>query len=249
MRRFYFACVFASLGLLAFLQASPVPPVKVLKITERNAKLLNHIGDYPDLEVLSIQCLEELKVLPETIGSLSKLRELTMNNGNGCEMNPVLPPNIGNLQSLKKLDLYGAQSPGVNKRDHQPKEQHKFPESMSQLKNLEYLDLGGNGLVEIPSFVQDLSNLKEFHFQWNQLRTIPPFVTNLSNVTTLRLEGNDLSDLPDSLHALPKLAGVTLGNNCKITQSKAKMDGLKRRFPKITFDFEDEYDCPESQAK
>jgi hypothetical protein len=46
------------------------------------------------------------------------------------------------------------------------------------------------------------------------------------------------------LNTLPRLTRITLGNNCEITQSVAKMNALRRRFPKITFDFDDEYDCP-----
>jgi hypothetical protein len=53
-----------------------------------------------------------------------------------------------------------------------------------------------------------------------------------------------LNDLPDFLNRLPKLSRITLGDNCKITQNRARMRDLKRRFPKVTFDFDDEYDCP-----
>jgi Leucine-rich repeat (LRR) protein len=92
---------------------------------------------------------------------------------------------------------------------------------MSQLKNLTYLDLGGNGINEIPSFVK-----------------------NLPNLTGLRLAFNDLADLPSFLGALPKLNSIDLANNCKITMSKPKMRELRQRFPKVAFVFEDEYDCP-----
>jgi Leucine-rich repeat (LRR) protein len=91
---------------------------------------------------------------------------------------------------------------------------------MSRLKNLTYLDLGRNGYMQVPSFVKDLPNLKE-----------------------LRLEFNDLEDLPDFLNTLPKLTRITLGNNCKITANDAKMHDLMRRFPRVTFGFEGEYDC------
>jgi len=82
-------------------------------------------------------------------------------------------------------------------------------------------------------------------FQWNlNLKTIPPFIVNLRELRTLKLDGNDLSDLPSFLSALPKLTRVTLGNNCSITQSATKMGELQKRFPRIAFDFTDEYDCP-----
>src|SRR6266480_3261411 len=82
------------------------PSVKVLEISEQNEKLLQQIGSYSDLEVLSIGCLENLRFLPDSIGNLTKLKELKIDNGNGCSMNPVLPESIGNLRSLEKLVLY-----------------------------------------------------------------------------------------------------------------------------------------------
>jgi Leucine-rich repeat (LRR) protein len=118
--------------------------VKSLQISRQNAAVLDQIGGYTDLEVLSIVCVESLQSLPDSIGQLTKLRELNVDNGNGCSMNPVLPESIGNLRSLEKLVLYGAQDPRLP--HHQLAERHPFPRSMSQLKNLQYLDLGRNGL-------------------------------------------------------------------------------------------------------
>jgi internalin A len=115
---------------------------------------------------------------------------------------------------------------------------------MSQLKNVTYLDLGGNRLKEIPQFVKDLPKLTEIGFEYNGLEEVPTFLSNLPALTTLQLAGNNLNDLPDSLRALPMLTSISLGNSCRITQNTAKMKDLQRRFPKVKFDFDDEYDCP-----
>jgi Leucine-rich repeat (LRR) protein len=104
--------------------------------------------------------------------------------------------------------------------------------------------LGRNGFEEIPPFVKDLPKLKELGFEFNELKQIPPFLSSLRELTTLRLNGNDLRDLPGFLNESPKLTRITLGYNCKITQSAEKMKVLKNRFPKVVFDFEDDYDCP-----
>jgi len=216
---------------------------KTLEISEQNAALLKNIGSYSDLEVLSISCVEGLQSLPDSIGKLTKLKQLRIDNGNGCSMNPVLPEAIGNLRSLETLVLYGAQDP--RHAGPQPAERHQFPRGMSQLKNLTYLDLGRNGMEEIPQFVEDLPRLGELRFQWNmKFNKVPAFISNLRELTTLKLDGNDLDDLPDFLNGLPRLTRISLGNNCKITQNDAKMRDLKGRFPKIKFDFTDEYDCP-----
>jgi Leucine-rich repeat (LRR) protein len=215
---------------------------KELKISAKNIQVLKHIADYPDLEVLSISCVEGLQAIPDTIGTLTKLKELTIgdDHGNGCSMNPLLPESLGNLRSLEKLVLWGAQD--ARGPHHRIGERHGFPRSMSQLKSVTYLELGGNGLGEIPEFVKDLPKLQEFGVEFNGLKELPAFLSTLRALATLRLEGNDLSDLPDSLSSLPKLAHITLGSNCKITQNDAKIKNLKGRFPRVTFVFEGEYD-------
>ena len=60
-----------------------------------NEELINELGNYPNLEVLKIHCLEDLQVLPDAIGTLSKLKELNMDEGNGCAMNPSFPKPLG----------------------------------------------------------------------------------------------------------------------------------------------------------
>jgi hypothetical protein len=93
--------VFMGLALSCFLFAvqTAIPQsVRVLEISRQNASFLKQIGNYPDLEVLSISCLESLQALPDSVGKLAKLRELRIDNGNGGAMNPVLPESIGNLR-------------------------------------------------------------------------------------------------------------------------------------------------------
>jgi len=246
---FVFAVYCAQCSIL-IAQTTPDPSqITRLKISGENAILLEKLKEYPNVEVLSISCVEALRALPEDIGELRKLRELDMNNGNGCSMNPKLPESLGNLEALEKLDLYGAQDPRpTGKRfGPQPIQRHMFPKSMSQLKGLAYLDLGRNGLEEIPDFVKELRHLKEFGFAWNMnVRALPPFLATLPELQTLRLDSDGLTDIPAFLRG-PRLSLITLGNNCTITTNAAKKRALEQRFPGVTLDFEDEYECPDKK--
>jgi Leucine-rich repeat (LRR) protein len=236
------------LGFLVACAHGPKPePVKSLEISQKNAALLNSLASYPDLETLTISCLEDLRALPDSLGKLAKLKALVIDNGNGCVMNPVLPESIGGLQQLEKLVLYGAQDPRAD-GDHppQPTDRHPFPAGMAQLKNLRYLDLGRNGIDEVPAFVTQLPQLTELRLQANvTLKALPASIAGLHELTTLKLDGNAFTDLPDFLNTLPKLTSISLGDNCSITQSGKKKSALKTRFPRVQFDFTDEFDCPE----
>ena len=190
---------------------------KILHITIENADLLDKLTMFPNLEELKISCLEDLKILPKTIGDLKNLKYLNIDNGNGCVMNVSLPENIINLKKLQKLKLYGA----VDNRDFNNVKVPRavFPKTMFKMTWIKSLDLGRNGFDKIPGFVFSLSSLEELYFDFNDLKT-----------------------LPDSISQLKKLKKITLGDNYKITLCKKEKERLKRRFPKIIFDFENEYD-------
>ncbi len=129
-----------------------------------------------------------------------------------------------------KLILFGAQDP--RNPDLQPAERHKFPSAVSQLKNLMYLDLGRNGLEEIPSFVKDLRRIRELRFQWNmKLKEVPAFISNLRELTTLKLDADGLDDLPDFLNALPALARIASGTTAKRCQNER----FEKKIPKSRF--------------
>jgi Leucine-rich repeat (LRR) protein len=214
--------------------ARAAPRPTVLTISQANASQLAQLQDYPDLTELSISCLDKREPLPETIGALAKLKVLKVDNGNGCRMSASLPESIGQLEALETLIWHGAQNL-----------QRAFPRSLSRLTALRVLDLGGNRLTALPGFVAELHHLQELRLDFNRLTSLPDFLGELRELRVLALGGNDLDDLPDSFSKLPAGVAIALGNNCKITRSKSKPAELRRRFPKIHFDFADEFDCPE----
>lgn len=202
--------------------------------------LPGRLGTLVNLEALEIACLENLEDLPEEIGSLRKLEELVIDNGNGCSMNVSLPRSIGRLENLRVLRLYGAldgrevdAEEGANANASKP-----LPETLANLSRLEELDLGRNGLTAVPAQVGSLRGLKKLGLDYNEVGVLPSFVGNLTNLLELSLNSNGGVKLPDSLAGLKGLR-IFMGNN-KLTLAAQR--SLRRRFPSAVFNFENEYD-------
>jgi Leucine-rich repeat (LRR) protein len=187
---------------------------------------LSTIDYYPNLEELTINCVNEVThsevevtYLPESLGNLTKLKMLKLDNGNGCSMTVVLPNSIANLQKLEILDLSGATHNPNNMKSYEP-----FPESIKQLKSLKSLSLTNMG-------------------------TVPDFIRNLKNLENLSIRYSDLKDLPEWLNEMPKLKNIALGDNCYISNtgfgSEERKNKLQKRFPNIKLALDNEYDCPQ----
>lgn len=198
------------------------------------------LGKLFNLEALELACLEKLEDLPEEIGQLQKLRELVIDNGNGCSMNVALPDSVGRLSGLRVLRLYGA----LDGRDAGPEESggnapsKLLPDGLAKLSNLEELDLGRNGLRSLPPQVASLRGLKKLSLDYNDMRELPSFVGDLTNLRELSVNANGGVKLPQSLAKIKGLK-VFMGNNrLKLRDQSA----LRARFPNAVFSFENEYD-------
>ncbi|HVF45841.1 MAG TPA: hypothetical protein VM936_22625 [Pyrinomonadaceae bacterium] len=213
----------------------------VLQSEDQESKHLpGRLGELVNLEVLEIACLERLEDLPEEIGELRKLRELVIDNGNGCSMNVRLPSSVGRLESLRILRLYGA----LDGRDLDAEggaatpASKPLPETLGNLARLEELDLGRNGLTAVPPQVASLRGLKKLGLDYNDIRVLPSFVGNLTGLRELSLNSNGGVRLPGSLANLKGLR-IFMGNN-KLTLREQR--SLRTRFPSAVFNFENEFD-------
>jgi Leucine-rich repeat (LRR) protein len=198
------------------------------------------LGTLVNLETLEMACLENLEDLPEEIGRLRRLRELVIDNGNGCSMNVSLPRSIGRLENLRVLRLYGAlDGREVGAADSaRTVRSRPLPDTLANLRNLEELDLGRNGIRSVPPQVASLRGLKKLSLDYNEIREVPSFVGGLKNLEELSLNANGGARLPQSLAGLKGLK-VFMGNN-RLTLAEQK--SLRARFPHATFNFENEYD-------
>lgn len=217
-------------------------PQKVTALTlNEYDRALKHLppalGSMINLQELNIACLEELEDLPEEIGNLRKLEKLIIGNGNGCSMNVSIPESIGNLKDLRVLRLHGA----LDGRGLGITPQIKpLPKSISNLKNLEELDLGRNGLAAFPSEVSlsSLSKLRRLNLSFNEIHELPDSTGTLQELVELDIHGNGGVELPKSLAALDYVK-ILMGDNSLKPPEQAR---LRAMFPRVTFDFENEFD-------
>ncbi len=210
---------------------------------DNRRRLSPKLGRLTRLKELYLSCFEYLESLPTEIGNLQELEKLIIDNGNGCQMNITLPPSIGQLQKLRVLTLHGALSdtqPNPGSPGH-PTRRKSLPQTLANLRNLEELDLSGNGsaIRVIPPQIASLHKLRSLQLDFNDIRVVPSFISKLTNLKELSLNAEHHGlNLPDSLAALEGLK-VSLGNNYLTLKDQ---DNLRKRFPRLVFSFENEYD-------
>lgn len=222
----------------AFLNPENVTILTVQKNDPEIKNLSPKIGKLKNLKEFTIMCMEALEDLPHEIGNLKKLESFIIDNGNGCVMNVKIPASIGELKNLKILRLYGAIDPREGNTPAPPSRIKKLPKTITKLENLEELDLGRNGIKALPPEVASLKKLKKLSLDFNEIHEIPSFVGNLENLKELSLRSNGGVNLPESLKNLNGLK-VIMGNNALTLKKQEK---LRRIYPNIIFDFENDYD-------
>jgi len=226
------------------LERALATPQSVTSLSVKDDSNLKHLpatlGALTNLRELEISCLENLEDLPAEIGQLKKLEKLIIDNGNGCQMSISIPASIGELSSLKVLRLYGALAPReVDSPAAVPASKPKaLPATIAKLQNLEELDLGRNGLPSIPAEIASLKKLEKLGLDYNSLHEIPSFIGDLKHLRELSLRSNSVVKLPQSLSQLSGVK-ISMGNNYLKLKEQSE---LRRQFPNITFDFENEYD-------
>jgi Leucine-rich repeat (LRR) protein len=127
-----------------------------------------------------------IKTLPASIGELTELKKLTLNDNSLTAVPPELfkckkltdleianntltslPAAIGNLSHVRLLDLRN------NQLDN-------LPPAIGQLKALVKLQLWGNKFVSLPSEIGGLTALQELYLKGNRLTNLPVSITRLS---------------------------------------------------------------------
>ena len=84
---------------------------------------------------------------------------------------------------------------------------------ISRLKNLSYLDLGGNSIETLPAEIGRLTGLKLLILDNNVLSELPKEIGSLVNLEVLSASGNALTGLPKEIEELTGLEQLKLSDN------------------------------------
>lgn len=87
-----------------------------------------------------------------------------------------------------------------------------IPHSISQLDQLQFLNLSGIGLTILPDGICALPHLTELVLRDNNLTSLPPNFANLKQLHTLDLSGNPWEEVPEQIQQLISLKYINLSN-------------------------------------
>jgi len=111
-----------------------------------------------------------------------------------------------------------------------------LPDSLSQLTNLQFLDLTGNQLVVLPDWIGRFPKLRRLYVDDNRLAFLPESLGELNNLEELHADVNQLVALPVSIGQLTSLRRLYLYDN-RLTSVPAEytdplcQDSDSARFP------------------
>ncbi|BDD11686.1 hypothetical protein FUAX_41180 (plasmid) [Fulvitalea axinellae] len=176
--------------------------LKALKYFKCNSVTdINKVGTIKTLQTLVLDISEEYNV--KGLEQFPNLEYLSIRGGGEIS--------LGKMEKLKVLDMEGG-----------------YPEKMdflTNLPNLEKLDLGLNGFKEVPN-LETLTNLRVLSLAENSIENIEG-LQHLKRLEQLNLFCNDISDIR-ILNTLPNLKEVNLAGNPIALEKKDIKAQLKK---------------------
>jgi len=190
---------------------SAVPHLRELRLTNTKGSSsgLEFLQNHTKLEMLSIECCDEMTELPESIRSLTLLQKLRII---GCSTLGLLPDWLGELRSLRSLSVMWTPM------------MQTLPQSTKHLRSLVTLEIGDwdNNLKQLPDVIQHLTSLEVLNLAgFAALTELPEWIGQLTALRDLFIQSCPaLECLPQSIQRLTALQSLYI-NSCP---------GLKTRY-------------------
>ena len=160
------------------------------------------IGDLHNLAKLSLSFNECLETLPESIGNLENLNDLSIFSSPAKS----LPDNMGILKNLRRLVIKKSL---IEKLTDWTGVANGLP-----LQSLTELTLEGNNhLKALPDSIGNLKSLQTFTLDGSPVRKLPDSMGNLKNLQFLYIHGTHIEEIPDCIGRLHSLKELLLPYN------------------------------------
>ncbi|KAJ3444370.1 leucine rich repeat containing protein [Anaeramoeba flamelloides] len=145
---------------------------------------------------------------------------------------------LNNLESLQILDVSGGYVSNIFSTFHYLKNSLKtiklrnfelecFPEQLSRLTKLTYLDLSDNYIDQIPMEIKHLKSLTYLNLSGNDISRLPIEITLLKSLQILNLGGNHVQLLPKNFEKLSKLKVLDLRRSAKSKAYNRISNGIR----------------------
>jgi internalin A len=158
----------------------------------------------------------------------AKLRNSTSLDLSGSDLTE-LPSELFELSSLKRLKLGKYRIFPKNRIVYIPKQISNLvnleeldltdnlidtlPDEIKNLKKLRRLVLSSNRFTTLPVSICELESLEELFLGNNRFHKLPKEIINLKKIHTLRLNGNKFKSIPEEIKLLPGLRHLFLNDN------------------------------------
>lgn len=185
--------------------------VSLFAVTSLNNLQLSGFNQLPHLSrlrelssLLQLSLTENhLQSLPEEVGSLHHLRLLDVSHNNLTS----LPASLFHLPALQTLLLA-----------HNSLTDSSFPSTLDTgepvLPNLHQLDMGGNQLTSLPSFLSHTPHLADLKVPHNSLSSLDStLIKTMASLRLLEAHNNQLLALPHELAGCSKIKSLQLEGN------------------------------------
>ncbi|XP_031475725.1 disease resistance protein RPV1-like isoform X2 [Nymphaea colorata] len=195
---------------------SQLSSLEVLHISScsKISSLPEGLEDLESLKKLKID-KASINVIPESVGGLTKLSELSVVDCTHCN---VLPDSICQLSSLQVLNLEDCSGLG------------SLPEQLGDMGSLRQLHLSSTSIVKIPDSIGQLINLHELlMLHCEKLSRLPDTIFRLSSLEILNLGFcSSLACLPEHLGGMRSLRELHLDGTIidKIPDSIGQLTNL-----------------------
>lgn len=104
-----------------------------------------------------------------------------------------------------------------------------IPTELSKLENLWYLDLGSNGISEVPEKIPLPKNLENLNLRSNKFSDFPIGIVQMEKLKELELQNNQICDITCNIENMKSLRHLNISNNkfkC-IPKKLSKLQNLK----------------------